>query len=223
MAIDNILELDLFSVLPEKGRSELAEMLKPSTKQIEKGRIIALMGDEYNKLILVCEGALIAEMVDGEGRVIKVESMQAPAAVATAVLFANENYLPVQLRAERDSILCSLKKTQLLQLCTNYPELMEKLLRDAGNKIAFLASKIQLFKFKKLNQKIASFFIQLSTRQKSSTIKLPYSIEGMAELFGVSRPGLSRCLSEMVEEGLICRKERLFVIEDVSALEDLIR
>lgn len=223
MAVDNILELDLFSVLPEKGRHELAEMLRSSVKQIEKGRIIALMGDQYTRLLLICSGSLIAEMVDGEGRVIKVETMQAPAAVATAVLFADENYLPVQLRAETDSLVCSLSKTQLLRLCTAFPELMEKLLRDAGNKIAFLASKIQLFKFKRLNQKIASFFIQLSTRQKTSTIKLPYSIEGLAELFGVSRPGLSRCLSEMVDEGVISRKERLFIIEDMNALEDLIR
>ena len=47
---------------------------------------------------------------------------------------------------------------------------------------------------------------------------MPYSRERLAELFGVTRPSLSRVLGEMANEGIVALAGRRVAVKDRGAL-----
>lgn len=181
-----------------------------------KAALVYTMGTELERLILLVSGRLSAEIVDSEGRVLKIESLEQGAVLAGPVLFSSDPYLPVQLTAETDCCIASLDKQEALQMFGTNPRILSNFLREAGDKVVFLSEKIRLLRFATIREKAAGYFLEASRRAASIGekpednttyvhVQLRYSIESLADLFGVTRPALSRCLGEMVEEGLLER------------------
>ncbi len=204
---------------------EIIRLLSPwaaGVREYHQGAIVAFRGDGYDRLMILLSGSLSAELVDYDGRVLKIESLKAPEAVASGILFAEENQLPVQLTAETDIRTLQIPRHGILRLCRDHERFLGNYLRDMGDKVVFLAEKIRLLQFNTLRQKIAGFVLDLSSKQGSRNVRLPYTIEKVAEMFGVARPSLSRGFSELIEEGLLDRNGRDYIILDPDALEDLV-
>ena len=56
-----------------------------------------------------------------------------------------------------------------------------------------------------MREKVAGHFLKLCRQHCGHDIRLAYSLETLADLFGVTRPALSRCLAGMVDEGVFAR------------------
>jgi hypothetical protein len=69
-------------------------------------------------------------------------------------------------------------------------------------------------------KKIANLLLKEYKKTNSLNIILPYSKEKMAKLLNVTRPSLSRELTNMKDEGLIDYYKNKFTILDLGALED---
>ena len=61
------------------------------------GSIISQSGEQVNSLVVIVEGVVKGEMVDYSGRVIKIEDIPAPGALAPAFMFGNRNRFPVNV------------------------------------------------------------------------------------------------------------------------------
>ena len=188
----DILELESFF----KGRDLHCESLK-------KDAFAALQGDPYNELIILLEGQAGAMMAAPGGKVVLIETLQAPCAAATAVLFSSEQVLPVSLQSLGELTLIRLPKALVIEMMQAFPSLLEAYLTENGDKLVFLAEKIRLFQFKSLRQKIVGHIMMLASRQDGTEVKMSYSREELAQLMGVARPSLSREFSALVQEGLI--------------------
>lgn len=66
-----------------------------------------------------------------------------------------------------------------------------------------LSTHLKFFKTKTVREKIASFLLQESHSQNSTTIMLDYDRNELAEFLSIPRPSLSREFSKMKKEGLI--------------------
>jgi len=71
-----------------------------------------------------------------------------------------------------------------------------------------------------IGKKLCSYIWEQYNIQAKDQISLPYSIQSLSELFGVSRPSLSRSLSLLVSEGLILRERKQIKIIDPLLLHD---
>jgi len=189
-------------------------------KHHPRGKLVAQRGEELTDLIVLLQGELSADILDLSGQVLKVESLEAPTLVAAGLLFAHQNYLPVQLTATSEVTLMRIPRDTLLILAGKDPMILKKLLTDSGNKIHFLAEKLRYIKFDTIEMKLANLLLELKTRQNNSLISLPYSINALSEMFGVSRPSLSRSLGELVKEGLIEKQGKSIRILDFEGLQD---
>ena len=187
-----------------------------------KDALVAFRGDSYERLLLLTRGTLIAEIIDEKGTSLKMESLVGPTPVATAVLFSSEAVLPVQLRAETDAEVVTVSRQGVLDICRRDERFLRNYLKDAGDKISFLAEKIRLLRFTTIRQKIAGYFLDLSGRQGSDHLQLPYSLKSLADIFGVTRPALSRCLSQMVDQNLLSRDGRDYSIVSRRDLKELL-
>jgi CRP-like cAMP-binding protein len=179
------------------------ERYRPQIKGVTQGSIALLQGTTIDRLYYALEGSFSAEMPDNSGKVLKVETLRAPSLVASGLLFTEENRLPVQLRAESEGCLVSFSKKECLSLMGNNAAFLEYFLLDMGNKIAFLAEKLRMQQFSSLKQKVAAYFLKQAKLHQSSEIRLHYTLDTLADLFGVSRPSLSRSLAEMIREGYL--------------------
>ena len=52
-----------------------------------------------NRLVILTQGSVRGEMIDYSGRLIKVEDIAAPRALAPLFLFGEENRFPVEVTA----------------------------------------------------------------------------------------------------------------------------
>ena len=201
---------------------ELCSASRCIFKTFHRDALIAFRGDFYERMLLLTRGTLIAEIVDEKGVSLKVESLTGPTPVATAILFSSEAMLPVQLRAETDIELLSISRQGIVDMCRDDERFLKAYLCDNGDKVAFLAEKIRLLRFTTIRQKIAGYFLDLARRQGSELLALPHNLETTADMFGVTRPALSRSLSQLVDEGILQREGREYRIIAKHGLKELL-
>jgi len=113
-----------------------------------------------------------------------------------------------------------ISRKTLLGMMRESGTFLHNFLSDMGNKIVFLADKIALFQFKTIRQKLCGYLLDLSTRQGSWSVRLPYSKQTLSELFGVTRPSLSRVFAELEFERLIASEGRMVHILDLGAVRE---
>lgn len=183
-------------------------------ERYEAGRIVGSQGEPYDALLFLLRGSTGASMAAPNGKVVRLETLQAPNTVATAVLFSGQRSLPVTLEALEPLDCLAVERAVVLELMREFPPFLEEYLRDNGDRLLLLAEKIRLFQFRSLRQKIVSHLLMQADRQRSDAIRLVYSREEMSQLMGVARPSLSREFSALVKEGWINAKGRTVEILD---------
>jgi CRP-like cAMP-binding protein len=176
---------------------------------IDTGRLLLIRNDPYDDLIIIISGVLEAFQEDRLGHQFIVESLKAPDAVATAILFAPEPRIPVSLRAESPCRLFSISRPSVLKLCSRYTSVLSNLLRDMGAKTAFLAEKLRYQAFASIRQMLAAYLLE---RFEGGTRDFTVNKEHLAELFGVTRPSLSRVCQDLAIQNIVQMEGRQLII-----------
>ncbi len=224
----------LFSSIDVRELSLALTSLPHRIQSFDAGAVLLFAGSAYTELLVLLEGEVGAEMTNDEGKSFLVETIAAPGAVATAVLFAPGAILPVTVVARKAGRLVAIPRSSLLSLCTRFLPLLEALLSDMGGRLASLAEKLRAIQFASLRERLADWILRrLGLARASgaqaggqglgaiSTIHLEASKERLASLFGVARPSLSRELGELERRGLIRVQGRSIEILDEPGLRSL--
>ena len=97
--------------------------------------------------------------------------------------------------------------------------LLTNILNSFSNKTQFLSSKLW-FSNKTIEEKLASYLLQ---NMDGDLVLLKDSIKNIADIFGVSRPSLSRVIASWVEEGILKReKSKILKVLDIEELKNRI-
>ena len=217
-----ILTCSLFRSVADAALARGPESLPYRMTTHDPGNVILTRNDRYEDLIIIVSGALEALQEDRCGHSFIVESLKAPEAVATAILFSPEPRIPVTLKATETSRLFSISRKSVLWLCSRYEGVMSSLLSDMGARAAFLANKLRFQAFSSIRQKLAVFLAEQMALGRES---VRVSKEHLAETFGVNRPSLSRVCREMADQGIIRIEKRSLVIlrpDRVTELADFV-
>lgn len=217
-----LINCSVFSGLNEKEIEHLFGTIHHFTKTYGVGEMIALSGEPCNYLICLLEGSVKAEMVDFSGKIIKLEDIQAPDALATAFLFGKNNHFPVNIMANEKAVLLYIPRYDFLKLLQSNIMLLQNFLGSISTRAQFLSDKIKFLSFKTIKGKIAQYILKLAGRDKDS-IELPIKQQALAELFGVTRPAFARALGELAEAGIINVERRTIVILDRKRLIQLMK
>ncbi len=170
-------------------------------KKYNKGEYIAFKGDQIDNYMLVKEGEIVAEMQKVNGKVVRVETLLSTREIAPAFVFGRNNQFPVDIYANTYTEVVFISKFDLLELLQSNKKTLENILNSFSNKTQFLSQRLW-FANKTIEEKLASYLIENS---KDDIVNLKVSIKDLAELFGVSRPSLSRVIVSWVEEGFLER------------------
>mgnify|MGYP000692231650 CR=1 FL=1 len=196
-------------ITPEKLSANLEE-ISFHTRSYKKGEILARQGDVCNRL-------------DYSGRLIKVEDIAAPRAIAPLFLFGEENRYPVEVTANEPTEVIEIPKTSVLELFRKNEQFLENYMNLSANYARTLSDKLFFMSFKTIRQKIASYLLRLYKQQQQLHITLDRSQQELSDYFGVSRPSLARELAHMQEDGLLTADRKQITILQKEELVRLIQ
>lgn len=203
MMIHTLTNNPLFrGITPEKLSANLEEV-SFHARSYKKGEILARQGDVCNRLIILIKGSVRGEMIDYSGRLIKVEDIVAPRALAPLFLFGEDNRYPVEVTANELTEVIELPKPSVLNLFRKNEQFLENYMNLSANYARTLSDKLFFMSFKTIRQKLASYLLRLYKQQQQSYIILDRSQQELSDYFGVSRPSLARELAHMQEDGLL--------------------
>jgi len=189
-------------------------------RRFSEGSMIALSGEKVNSLMLVLSGQVKGEMVDYSGKVIKIEDIYPPGALASAFIFGGRNMFPVNVTSVSDTELLIIEKRDLIGLLKRDEIILVNFLDMISNRSQFLSEKIKFLNFKTIKGKLAQFLLQKAGNDKSEII-LDITQNDLAEFFGVARPSIARAIGELEEGGYILSRGKRVRILDKSGLSRL--
>ena len=198
-------------ITPEKLSANLEE-ISFHTRSYRKREILARQGDVCNRLVILTKGSVRGEMIDYSGRLIKVEDIAAPRALAPLFLFGEENRFPVEVTANEPTEVIEIPKASVLELFRRNEQFLENYMNLSANYARTLSDKLFFMSFKTIRQKIASYLLRLCKQQQQLQITLDRSQQELSDYFGVSRPSLARELSHMQEDGMIIADRKQITI-----------
>jgi CRP-like cAMP-binding protein len=205
--------------IPAHKREALLNSIKFKVEYFKKGEWIVQRGDIVNALYILLKGSAQAEMMSDSGTILSVETILAPNALSPAFLFAADNRFPVDIIAVEDCELILISKESIVEQMTHNEEFLQGFMTFNSNRIHFLSERLKLLSTKTIKGKIAQYIL---ARTNNMQFTLDRNQTELAEYFGVTRPSLSRSLSEIIEEGIISLKRKNGIILNPAKLKSLI-
>lgn len=222
MDIQTIAKCNIFARMKE---SEVEEVLSKITFQQEtfrKGEILAMQDEPCNRLIILAQGSVKAEMADPSGKVVKVEDIEAPSPLAILFLFGENNRFPVQVTARETVETVIIPKQAVIRMLSMNEQLLRNYLDISAHFASALSKKLHLMSFRTIRQKLAIYLLNLA-KDNPYKIELDRTQNALAEYFGVSRPALARELGSMQTDKLISISNRQVTILDKQKLIQLVK
>jgi CRP-like cAMP-binding protein len=210
----------LFKGMTPDDVETILDAIPFSVKKFQSGSMISQSGEQVNALILVISGVVKGEMADYSGRVIKIEDIPAPGALASAFMFGNRNKFPVNVIAVSDGELLFIERPYFLKLLMMNDILLVNFLDMISNRSQFLSDKIKFLNFKTIKGKLANYILQKAGKY-GMLVNLGMTQNELADFFGVTRPSVARALGDLEKEEYIEAKGKNIKIIDKEGLADL--
>jgi len=189
-------------------------------RKYKPGTIVAQSGDPVNSFMMVTSGMVKGEMIDYSGRVIKIEDVPAPGAIAAAFIFGTMNRFPVNVVTVTETEILFIDRSLFIKFLKYSDNILANFLDMISNRSQFLSEKIKFLNFKTIRGKLAQYILQSAGEDKTE-ITLRMTQNDIAEYFGVARPSIGRVLSEMENEGIIITRGKYLTILDKKRLTEL--
>jgi CRP-like cAMP-binding protein len=196
--------------------------VKHQIKQFRAGEQLAMAGDDVDKAILLMQGRLQGEMVDFSGNSLKIEELDPPQMVAAAFLYGSQSKFPVFLSAKSDGRMLVIQKKEFTGMLSMEPRVMVNYINIVSGKAQFLSGKITFLSLKTIREKIAYFLLQRMKSGKQNQIIVKQTQTNLADLFGVTRPSLTRTILEMENQGILTWSRESVLIQDMNKLNTIL-
>jgi CRP-like cAMP-binding protein len=209
-------DIPLFRGVEETELEKLSSSILFQRKSFPPGSLVVSQGEECNRMLILTEGVVKAEMVGPTGKSLNIEDMEAPSVLASAFLFGRNNFFPVNIISSTDVRFIVIPKGELLKLFQLNQQILQNFLSMISSRAQFLSDKLRFHSFKSLRAKLAFFLVNEAGTNNS--FKLKHSQQELAELFGVARPSVGRAFLLLQEEGIIDIRYRQVEIIDREKL-----
>ncbi|UXR77539.1 MULTISPECIES: Crp/Fnr family transcriptional regulator [unclassified Staphylococcus] len=184
----------------------------------EKGDVIFQPGDE--QLYIVADGNMKIYQLSSNGKEQLLRVVEPGSYEGESQLFGVENDTRFG-EALNKTTICSISKQDFNEILVDYPQLSMKLLEFNMQKVLQLEQQTQFLSMEKVEERLASYLIDLMTAEESDKVVIPMSMKDLATFLGTTPETLSRKLKYLEQLGCIKRKGRNISIVDVEELENI--
>jgi CRP-like cAMP-binding protein len=210
----------IFKGLVSNEIEEILAKISFQIKEFDKNQPIVWRGDSCQNLMIVLSGSVRGEMVDNSGKVLKIEDIRPPQALAPAFLFGEKSEFPVNVTSNEPVEILIIPRSSVLEMMQNNAIVLVNYLNFLSNRARFLSDRIMFLSFRSLKEKLGQYLLEQS--RQSDEFNLPVSQQELADYFGVARPSLARTIGQMQQDGLIQIERRAVKIIDKQGLIKLV-
>ena len=211
-------EIPLFRGVETAELAQLFSQIVFQRKSFQVDSLVVSQGEECNRLMILTEGTVKAEMIAPTGKSLKIEDMEAPSVLASAFIFGRKNQFPVNIISTSDVKFIVIQKSELLKLFQLNQQILQNFLSMISSRAQFLSEKLRFHSFKSLKAKLAFYLV--NEAGKSTSFKLKHSQQELSELFGVARPSVGRAFLQLQEEEIIDTRYKQVEILNLKSLTD---
>ena len=165
--------------------------------------IYTLTGMPCKYADFIIEGEMIARMTGISGKQAQIDRLSASTLIAPAFIFAQKNEMPVSVETSMKTVLMRMSPSELKRLIDSDERIRWNYIQQLSMIDVFLTHKMRMLSLFSVKEKVAQYLIKIATEQQSRTIKLDVSRQEMADIFGIQKFSLLRCLSEFEDNGAI--------------------
>lgn len=217
-----LLNSPLFKGLTTDELDALMQKINHQIRQFRSGELLAQAGENVDKAMLLLQGRLQGEMIDFAGNSLKIEELDPPQMVAAAFLFGPQNKFPVFLSAKTEGKIMVILKKDFTKMLSIEPRVMVNYINIVSAKAQFLSGKITFLSLKTIKEKIAFYLLQRTRHFQNMQVEIDQTQTSLADLFGVTRPALTRSILEMEKQGiLVWTRDKVF-INDLRMLNQIL-
>lgn len=222
---ERILNTQLFNGINENELEAIIGCVNPAIKKYNKGEYIYHSDQEVDNIGLIVEGEVFISKTSYLGNSIVISHLKSGSVFGAMIAFSNNQHSPSDVIANDNTVILLLPKYRIIGQCSNMCQFHQRLIRNFLNIVSERAielnKKVELLTIKSIKGKIALFLLEESKKGKSMQIELSVNRNQLAEYLSVSRPSMSRELSEMQSDGLLTYNLNKFTIIDLEGLKIL--
>lgn len=168
-----------------------------------KGDFIAMQNSVCRSLYLLCEGSVHIHMTSEEGREVTLEYLSAPDVLASAFLFGTEKVLPVSIVASSPCRVVTIGRECVRALVEQDRAVLNNFLAIVSDHSLFLSRKLEQFALQSLSSRLIGYL---------RNNRILANLQDTAFILGVTRPSLSRTVSQLVRQGVLRKTEAGYVL-----------
>ncbi|HIX26999.1 MAG TPA: Crp/Fnr family transcriptional regulator [Candidatus Barnesiella excrementigallinarum] len=200
---NNIYEMPLF----KGGNKETIEKIMhdfPSRYvHYKKGDTIAMQGNACRSLYILCEGSVYAKMISEEGKEFTLDTLSAPDVLASSFIFSSEGIFPITILANSNCSLWIVNRNSILRIIEEDSLVLRNYLTVISDHSMFLSKRLNEFALQTLSSRILSYIEQNGIIQ---------NLQEAAFILGVARPSLSRAILQLVNQGVLKKENRGYIL-----------
>ena len=167
------------------------------------GDFIAMQNSVCRSLYLLCEGSVHIHMTSEEGREVTLEYLSAPDVLASAFLFGTEKVLPVSIVASSPCRVVTIGRECVRALVEQDRAVLNNFLAIVSDHSLFLSRKLEQFALQSLSSRLIGYL---------RNNRILANLQDTAFILGVTRPSLSRTVSQLVRQGVLRKTEAGYVL-----------
>lgn len=202
-----ICKTPLFSGIPQEDLKAMFSCLNARIRSFSKGEAVFLEGDASGTVYLVLEGSVQILREDYFGNRSIMTQAEPGDIFAEAFVCAGIDTMPVSSFAVRDSKVLTLAYQKMLTVCTNacsfHNQLIRNLLQVVSRHNLKLGQKIQHMSQKTTRDKLMAYLSDQAKLSGSSTFRIPFDRQALADYLGVERSAMSAELSKLRKAGIL--------------------
>lgn len=207
----------LFCGVSEDEIIAMLACLKAEKKDFAKDAFLLHAGDTAESVGLVLSGNVLVMQEDIWGNRNIISKAGPGQTFAAAFACAPDSALNVSVMAETPVTAMFLNVKRILNVCpaacAHHSRIIRNLLGELAEKNLHLSEKLTHMGQRTTRAKLMSYLSAEAQRIGAYEFDIPFSRQQLADYLGVERSGLSRELSEMRREGLLCFHKNHFTLK----------
>ncbi len=215
-----VLSSTLFRSLPDEQVKNFTCIFCPT--QYHRNQVLFFEGGAAHHLFALNVGLvkMVKSLENGKERITRILF---PGDLFGLEALNRETY-PVTAVVVADSEICSVPREQFFAFLRSNPDISIDMIRLLVGEVAEARTQMTSMSFKDARMRVATFVLSLISVSEGSTpnscsLTLPLTSQEIAEILELSPETVSRTWRALRQEGLIEKRGRHLVIQDLHALE----
>lgn len=183
-------------------------------RRLAKGEALMHTGEQADRIGVVLSGSLAVSTYDLSGRRTLIKRIGPAEIVAAAQALAGSDTMSVDVEADEDSDVLTLKSDRILAPCENacafHARLVRNLMQSLAVKTLELNRKIDILSHRSTQDRLMVYLHAVAQQTGTDDFDIPFNRQQLADFLCVERSALSAEISRLSALGLIASRKNHF-------------